>query len=80
MGRTLPNMFALTLMNFALYQMIEIGTSRSTVPGVPRAVALLTFAAVVIRAELVALSSIHCCNRIDRLIFLGPLAHLARVL
>jgi len=35
-----------------LYQLLEIGTSRSTVP---RAVALLTFAAVVIRAELAAL-------------------------
>ena len=40
----------LSLVNFALYQLLENGTSRAT-----RAVVLLTFAAVVIRAELAAL-------------------------
>ena len=40
----------MSIMNFALYQLIENGTSR-----VSRAVVLLTFAAVVIRAELAAL-------------------------
>ncbi|KAH8990246.1 glycosyltransferase family 22 protein [Lactarius akahatsu] len=50
MGRTLPNMFALPLVNFALYQLLGNGTRPAF-----RAVALLTFAAVVIRAELAAL-------------------------
>ncbi|KAH9055207.1 alpha-1,6-mannosyltransferase subunit [Lactarius vividus] len=50
MGRTLPNMFALPLVNFALYQLSGNGTRPAF-----RAVALLTFAAVVIRAELAAL-------------------------
>ncbi|KAH9041595.1 alpha-1,6-mannosyltransferase subunit [Lactarius pseudohatsudake] len=50
MGRTLPNMFALPLVNFALYQLLGNGPRPAF-----RAVALLTFAAVVIRAELAAL-------------------------
>ncbi|KAI9463196.1 alpha-1,6-mannosyltransferase subunit [Lactarius psammicola] len=50
MGRTLPNMFALPLVNLALYQLLEHGSRPAT-----RAVVLLTFAAVVIRAELAAL-------------------------
>ena len=48
-GSTIPS-YHLSLVDLALYQLLENGTSRAT-----RAVVLLTFAAVVIRAELAAL-------------------------
>jgi hypothetical protein len=107
--------------NFAFYQLLDNGSSRTSAT---RAVAVLIFAAVVIRAELAALlgsialqllldgrisltrlikvglffslvsvgmpfffphasARVHntrSCNRVNRLILLGPMASLARAL
>ncbi|KAH9954038.1 glycosyltransferase family 22 protein [Russula dissimulans] len=57
MGRTLPNMLALPFVNAALYLLIDRG-SRANWTSTTRsswAIALLTFAAVVIRVELIVL-------------------------
>ncbi|VDC07634.1 unnamed protein product [Peniophora sp. CBMAI 1063] len=57
MGRTLPNMFALFPVNFALYLLFdrEKNSIRPTIRRLHSAFFLLTFAGVVLRAEVVAL-------------------------
>ncbi|KAI9507337.1 glycosyltransferase family 22 protein [Russula earlei] len=57
MGRTLPNMLALPFVNFALYLFLDSGSraARMSTTRLSWAIALMTFAAVVIRVEIAPL-------------------------
>ncbi|KAI9000476.1 Alg9-like mannosyltransferase family-domain-containing protein [Trametes punicea] len=57
MGRTLPNMFALFPANVAIYFLVDraANSARPSRKNVHRAIALLTFATIVFRAELILL-------------------------
>ncbi|KIY72463.1 glycosyltransferase family 22 protein [Cylindrobasidium torrendii FP15055 ss-10] len=62
MGRTLPNMFALPLVNMAIASMLERppGSTQPSKRSVERMFALLTFAGVVFRAEVALLLAPLC--------------------